>query len=52
MLKAFAIKHLEKIKAIPKLIELLDAHPVLTKMSSFKMGTIPDEIQFYNFLKR
>lgn len=51
MLKAFIIKHLEQIKTIPRLIEFLDAHPILTEMCGFSMGSLPDESQFYRFLK-
>ena len=31
MIRAFVVKHLEQIKSIPRLIEFLDAHPVLTQ---------------------
>ena len=51
MIRAFIVKHLEQIKSIPRLIEFLDAHPVLTEMCGFKMGSLPDETQFYRFLK-
>ncbi len=51
MLRALIIKHLEQIKSIPRLIEFLDAHPVLTEMCGFKMSSIPDETQFYRFQK-
>lgn len=51
MLKAFIVKHLEQIKTVPRLIEFLDAHPVLTEMCGFDMGNLPDESQFYRFLK-
>lgn len=51
MLKAFIVKHLEQIKTIPRLIEFLDAHPILTEMCGFNMGLLPDESQFYRFLK-
>lgn len=51
MLRALIVKHLEQIKSIPRLIEFLDAHPVLTEMCGFKMGSIPDETQFYRFQK-
>jgi hypothetical protein len=52
MLKSFIIKHLEEIKSIPRLIEFLEAHPILTEMCGFIMGCIPDESQFYRFLKQ
>ena len=48
---AFIVKNLEQIKSVPKLIEFLDAHPVLTEMCGFKMGSLPDETQFYRFLR-
>jgi transposase len=51
ILRAFIVKHLEEIKSIPRLIEFLDAHPILTEMCGFKMGVLPDESQFYRFLK-
>ena len=51
ILRALIIKHLEEIKSIPRLIEFLDAHPVLTEMCGFNMGSLPDESQFYRFLK-
>ncbi len=48
--KAFVVMHLEEIKSVPRLIEFLDAHPVLTEMCGFSMGNIPDNSQFYRFL--
>lgn len=51
ILRAFIIKHLEEIKSVPRLIEFLDSHPILTEMCGFKMGVLPDESQFYRFLK-
>lgn len=51
MLKAFIIKHIEQIKSVPRLIEFLDSHPILTHMCGFQMGSLPDESQFYRFLK-
>ena len=50
MLRAFIVKHLEQIKSVPRLIEFLDAHPVLTEMCGFDMGNLPDASQFYKFL--
>ena len=49
--RAFIIKHLEEIKSVPRLIEFLDAHPMLADMCGFTMGNLPDESQFYRFLK-
>jgi len=51
MIRAFIVKHLEGIPSVPRLIEFLDAHPVLTDMSGFEKHIIPDESQFYRFLK-
>lgn len=50
ILRALIVKHLEQIKSVPRLIEFLDAHPVLTEMCGFDMGCLPDESQFYKFL--
>jgi len=50
MFRAFIVKHLEGIKSVPRLIEFLDAHPVLTEMCGFDMGHLPDASQFYKFL--
>ncbi len=50
MIKAFIVKHLEEIKSVPKLVEFLDAHPILTEMCGFDMGYLPDQSQFYRFL--
>jgi len=52
MLRALIVKHLEQIKYVPRLIEFLDANPVLTKMCGFKMGSLPDETQFYRFINK
>lgn len=52
MLRALIVKHLEQIKSVPRLIEFLDAHPVLSEMCGFKMGLLPDETQFYRFIKK
>ncbi|MCC7526863.1 MAG: transposase [Chitinophagaceae bacterium] len=51
MLKAFIIKHIEQIKSVPRLIEFLDSHPILTHRCGFEMGALPDESQFYRFIK-
>jgi len=50
MVRAFIVKHLEQLKSVPRLIEFLDAHPVLTEMCGFDMGNLPDASQFYKFL--
>jgi hypothetical protein len=51
MIRAFIVKQLEEIKSIPRLIEFLESHPVLVDMCSFEGGVLPDESQFYRFLK-
>lgn len=51
ILRALIVKHREEIKSIPRLIEFLDAHPILTEMCGFTMGRLPDESQFYRFLQ-
>jgi hypothetical protein len=51
ILRALIVKHLEEIKSIPRLIEFLDAHPMLTEMCGFSMGSLPHESQFYRFLQ-
>lgn len=47
--RALLVKHLEEIPSIPRLIEFLDAHPILTEMCGFNFGCLPDETQFYRF---
>lgn len=50
--RAFIIKHLEEIKTVPRLIEYLENHPVITDLCGFDMRkNLPDESQFYRFLK-
>ena len=51
LIRAFIVKHLEEIKSVPRLIEFLDAHPVLVDMCGFENGSLPDPSQFYRFLK-
>ena len=51
ILRALIVKHREEIKSIPRLIVFLDAHPALTEMCGFTMKCLPDESQFYRFLK-
>ncbi len=51
ILRSLLVKHLEEVRSIPRLIEYLDAHPILTEMCGFRMGCLPDESQFYRFLK-
>ncbi len=49
ILRAFIVKHLERINSVPALIEFLDAHPILIEMCGFENG-LPDASQFYRFL--
>lgn len=52
MFRALVVKHLEQINSVPRLIEFLDAHPVLTEMCGFQLRCLPDESQFYRFLAK
>jgi len=52
MLRAFIVKHLERIKSVPQLIDYLQAIPPLQEMCGFELGSMPDETQFYRFLKK
>ena len=52
ILRAFIVKHLEKIKSVPQLIEYLQSIPPLQEMCGFDLGSMPDETQFYRFLKK
>jgi len=51
ILRAFIVKHLERIKSVPQLIEYLHSIPPLAEMCGFDLGILPDESQFYRFLK-
>ncbi len=51
ILRAFIIKHLEAIKSVPQLIKYLNSIPPLAEMCGFDLGALPDESQFYRFLK-
>jgi hypothetical protein len=52
ILRALIIKHLERIKTVPQLIDYLNAIPPLAEMCGFELGHLPDETQFYQFLKK
>jgi hypothetical protein len=52
ILRALIVKHLERIKTVPQLIEYLNAMPPLAEMCGFELGNLPDETQFYRFLKK
>jgi hypothetical protein len=49
LLRALIIKHLERIKSIPQLIEYLESMPPLLELCGFTLGDLPDESQFYRF---
>ena len=52
ILRALIVKSLEGIPSIPRLVEYLQNHPVITEMCGFNMmKKLPDESQFYRFLK-
>ena len=52
MLRALVVKTLEGIVSIPRLVEYLENHPVISEMCGFNMmKKLPDESQFYRFLK-
>ena len=51
ILRAFIIKHLEGIKSVPLLLDFLNSFPALLEMCGFELGNLPDETQFYRFLK-
>jgi hypothetical protein len=51
MLRALIIQTLENIPSIPQLIWFLSNHPVLSDLCGFKHHDLPDETQFYRFLK-
>jgi len=51
IMRALIVKHLEGIKFIPRLIEYLNSFPPLQEMCGFDLGDMPDETQFYRFLK-
>lgn len=51
ILRAFIVKHLEGIQSVPQLIRYLDSIPPLAEMCGFDLGALPDESQFYRFLK-
>ena len=51
IMRALIVKHLEGIKSIPELIKYLHSIPPLLEMCGFELGGLPDETQFYRFLK-
>jgi transposase len=53
ILRALIVKTLEGIVSIPRLVEYLQNHPVIAEMCGFNMmKKLPDESQFYRFLKQ
>ena len=52
MLRAFLVKHLEEIKTIPRLVDYLESYSAIAELCGFdKRASLPDESQFYYFLK-
>ncbi len=51
ILRAFIVKHLEAIKSVPQLTKYINSIPPLAEMCGFNLGALPDESQFYRFLK-
>jgi len=51
MLRAFIVKHLQRIKSVPELIDYLNSIPPLLEMCGFELGNLPDQSQFYRFLQ-
>lgn len=49
-IRTLIVKTLEHVKSIPRLIDFLEAHPILTQMCGFDIGNLPDSSQFYPFL--
>jgi len=48
LLKVFIIKHLEEIKIVPKLLDYLGAHLLLSHMCGFNIGQLVKGKDFYN----
>lgn len=51
IMRACIVKHLQQIKSVPQLIEYIEAIPPLMELCGFTLGDMPDESQFYRFLK-
>lgn len=51
IMRAFIVKHLEGIKSVPELIKYLHSIPPLMEMCGFDLGDLPDETQFYRFMR-
>jgi len=51
MLRAFIVKHLERITSVPQLIDYIDGNPALAEMCGFEPGLLPHNSQFYRFLE-
>lgn len=49
--RALIVKNLENIPSIPQLIWFLKNHPVICDLCGFKEQKLPDDTQFYRFLK-
>ena len=44
ILRAFVVKHLERIKSVPQLIEYLEAMPPLLELCGFTLGDLHSSI--------
>lgn len=51
ILRALIVKHLEGIRSVPQLIRYLNSIPPLAEMCGFGINALPDDSQFYRFLK-
>jgi len=51
MIRAFIVKHRERIDSIPRLRDYLKCNLILAEMCGFQNGRIPDESQFYRFIQ-
>lgn len=52
LLRAFIIQSLEELKTVSALITFLEANEALKHLCGFCDGVLPDNSQFYRFLKR
>jgi hypothetical protein len=52
LIRAFLIRSLESLKTVSALIGFLQANPALTCLCGFRNQHIPDNSQFYRFLKK
>ena len=52
LFRAFIIRSLESLNKVTALINFLEANPALISLCGFRNGTLPDDSQFYRFLKK